>query len=596
MFTYEKPDNLVELFENTVNKFPDNNFIGSKSSDGEYYWSTYSEVALHVDNLRGALFNVGVTKDDFVGIIANNRAEWAIGAFATYGLGARFVPMYESELEKLWFYIIKDSAVKVLIVSTREIYDKVAPFLVTIDTLERILIIEDDGPDSLGEFSLSGESKSVKSIYPSPHDIAGVVYTSGTTGDPKGVLLTHGNFTSNYRAGFRLFPEFNEESLSISILPWAHSYGQVAELYNFISFGGSIGIMGSVATLGADIATLRPTILIGVPRVFNKIYGGIIAKFDAKNAIIRSLFKSGIKNGLKKQKLEKEGKSAGFSSFKYSFVNKLIFSKIRKKLGGRVGAALTASAAMKPEVVDFFNALGIPLYDAYGLTECSPAVSMNCHGAFRVGSVGKALEFVDISIDKSVIDGDGPDGEIVVKGPNVMMGYHNKPKDTSLIKMEDGSIRTGDRGYLDEDGFLFITGRIKEQYKLQNGIYVFPSSLEEDIGHSKYIANAFVYGSGREYNVSIVVPNFDVLGILAKKENLPSDPDQLVKHPKINEFLMKQINKELLGKYGKYEIPRKIHLVTEDFTLENGVLTQTMKLKRRVLVEKYGKDIEEMYS
>jgi len=596
MYAYDEPDNLVEMFENSVTRYPDEPLFGTKNPQGAYEWVTYQEVAKRVDNLRGGLAQLGVGKDDAVGIISRNSVEWAVAAFATYGLGARFISMYETEVFRIWKYIVADSAIKVLFVATPVIYEQVRGFLDEISTLEKIIVIDGDAEDSMAALEQVGQQHSLPSMRPSPYDVAGLIYTSGTTGEPKGVLLTHGNFTSNARAGYKIYPELNHNSRSLSILPWAHSYGQVAELYNFIQFGGSIGLAESPNTIITDIAQVKPTHLLAVPRVFNKIYNGLWAKMDETGGLARRLFVMGVESGQKRRALAKEGRSSFWTELQFKIADRIVFEKVRELFGGRLQCAMTASAAMNVDIAHFFFDVGIPLYDVYGLTECSPAVAMNCPAAFRLGSVGQAIDKVTIVIDKSAVEAGADDGEIVVYGPNVMKGYHNKPEATRAIMTEDGGIRTGDRGRLDEDGYLYITGRIKEQYKLENGRFVFPASLEEDIKLIPYIANAMIYGENRAYNVCLVVPDFAVLEKYAVKHNLPPNPAALVQRPEVRDLISTEIREFLTGKYRNYEIPHKFVLLTEDFTLENGMLTQTMKLKRRAVVEKYKAEIEAQYA
>jgi len=268
-FQIEKPDNLVDHFNISTDKFKNNKFLGTKNSKtGSFEWQTYGDVRKRVDNLRSGLSALGIKKGDSLGIIANNRVEWAVAAFATYGLNARFVPMYENETLRTWEYIIRDANIKFLLVSTKEIYKEVEHLKDEIEILENIFIINDDSDKSMQFIEKEGAKKPVEPIIPESTDIAGLIYTSGTTNDPKGVLLTHGNFVSNSRAGYHRYSMLNENSVSLSILPWAHSYGQVAELYNWLYFGGSIGFMESVETLAQDLVTIRPTFLIAVPRVF----------------------------------------------------------------------------------------------------------------------------------------------------------------------------------------------------------------------------------------------------------------------------------------------------------------------------------------
>jgi len=595
MYQPEEPDNLVAFLEGSVAKYPDNFLFGTKSPSGTYDWITYREVGERVDNLRGGLASIGIGKDDAVGLIANNRVEWAVAAFAGYGLGARYIPMYESELVHIWKYIINDSSVKVLFVSKPEIYEKVKDFIEEIPTLEKIVLIEGNSDNSMAALERTGRDNPVPSIQPHSDDIAGLIYTSGTTGDPKGVLLSHGNFTSNSHAGRKMYPELTTNGRSLSILPWAHSYGQTAELYTMIYLGGSIGFIENPTTIANDMALVKPTWLIAVPRVFNRIYDGLWARMNEEGGLAKKLFVMGVESAREKRELAEKGMSGFTTNLKFKIADKIVFQKIRDRLGGHLMGSMTGSAMMNPEIAIFFFDVGIPLYDCYGLTETSPAVTMNASFNYKLGTVGKAIEKVRIVIDKSLGDREKDDGEIIVYGPNVMKGYHNKPEQTKEIMTDDGGLRTGDRGRLDEDGFLYITGRIKEQFKLENGKFVFPASLEEDIALIPYVENVMIYGENRPYNVCLVVPDFLVLGKYAEKNNLPAKPEELIEREEIKELISSEIVTFLTGKYAGYEIPKKFIYLSENFSLENGTLTQTMKLKRRIVIERYRELIEAQY-
>ena len=593
-YRYDPPDNLASLIEYSVAKFADNPLFGTKNAAGEYEWVTYGQVGRRVDNLRGGLASLGIGKDDAVGIIANNRTEWAICAFATYGLGARYIPMYEKELPQVWKYIITDAKVRVLFVATQEILEQVKDFM-DATGLEKVLLIDDQTEESMPALERTGETHSVPAVHPAPQDIAVLIYTSGTTGDPKGVLLSHGNFTTNFQAGGLLFPELGPHSRSLCILPWAHSFGQTGELYNMIHQGGSIGFMGDVTTLAEDMGNVRPSLLVAVPRVFNKIYDGLWAKMNETGGMAKKLFVMGVESARQRRELAEKGQSDFMTNLKFKLADKIVFGKIRARFGGRLTTCISGSATMNVEISHFFNDIGVPVYDCYGLTETTPAVTMNCPAAHRPGSVGRPIDQVRVEIDKLFLEENADDGEIVVHGPNVMQGYHNKPDATREVMTTDGGFRTGDRGRLDEDGYLFITGRIKEQYKLENGKYVFPTALEEEIRLLPWVENAMVYGDGKPYNVCMIIPDFLVLQKYARENQLPEDPVQLVADSGIQEMIATEIAAFLKGKFGGYEIPKKFLWVHENFTLENGTLTQTMKLKRRSVLEQYRNQLEELY-
>ncbi len=391
------------------------------------------------------------------------------------------------------------------------------------------------------------------------------------------------------------FPELNENDGSLSILPWAHVFG-LGELVVYCILGGSIGLAESAATIAADLLLVKPTFLTAVPRVFNKVYDGLWTKMNEEGGLAKTLFVMGVESGKKKRELAAQGKSCFMTNLKFKIADAIVFKKIREKLGGRLKGSMTGSAMMNPEISHFFWDMGIPLYDAYGLTETSPGATMNRPTKYKIGSVGPAMGLGKIVIDKSVVGPDANDGEIIIYGPNVMQGYHNKPEATKAVMTPDGGFRTGDRGRLDEEGFLFITGRLKEQFKLENGKYVFPVSIEEDIKLNHYIENAMIYGEGREFNVALIIPDFVALDKWAEKNNLPKDHAELLKKEETKKFLENEIVNQLKNTYGSYEIPRKFIFLDQPFSLENGMLTQTMKLKRRVVFEKYKDQIDKLYA
>jgi long-chain acyl-CoA synthetase len=594
---YEKPDNLVDWWIESENKFKNNDLFLIHDGKGGLTPLQYGEVGKRIDAARGGLAELGIDSGDAVGIISANRPDWAVLAFATYGRNARFVPMYEKELTKTWKYIIEDSGLKFLMVSTPEIYAKVQEFAGDIPTLQYIYIIEDEGEgeNSFSALEKMGKANPTEPIIPGPDDIAVLIYTSGTTAEPKGVLLSHGNITYNALTGFRLFPDLREGQVGISMLPWAHSYAITAELTSWIGFGGTLGFMRDVSTLAEDMRLIKPHYLVSVPRVFNKVYDTIQMRMHDEGGMKKKLFDAACATAKKKRELENIGEKKVFLNIKHAILDKLVFSKIRAVVGGRITGAMTGSAAMNKEIAEFFFDIGISIFDCYGLSETAPGVTMNSPLAWRIGSVGKVLDGQKVVIDKSVSEAGADDGEIIVYGPNVMKGYHNKPEETAAVMTADGGFRTGDRGRLDEDGFLWITGRIKEQYKLSNGKYVFPAAIEEEIKLLPNVANALVYGDGRPYNICLLLPDFEVTKRWAEREGVSPEPDDLLANPAFKEMLTSEIRAHLKKTFGGYEIPEKYLLIKEDFTVDNKMLTQTLKLKRRVVVDHYAEEIEELY-
>ncbi len=589
MYQYQKPDNLVSLFEESVQKHGKNPLFGIKDTEKKIYrWLTYEEISVRVDNLRSGLAYAGVSKGDRVGIIANNRPEWAIAAFATWGRGACFVPMYEAELPETWEYIIRDSGMKVLFVSSSSIYEKVKDFLITMPDIEYIFIIDDDSPLSMIQLEKKGSLNKKPSIHPGAYDVASLIYTSGTTGFPKGVLLSHGNITSNIHDGIKSYPELTVSEVSISILPWAHTFGQTVELFSMIKLGAAIGFIESMRTILEDISLLRPTLLVAVPKVFNTIYNGIQEKMAQRNRFFRALFTFSCRLVHRKFLSHGKRKFLPVTSLFSLIFDALIFSKIRKLFGGRIKGCMTGSAIMNVDISIFFFSIGIPVYDCYGMTETSPGISMNRSYDYRIGTAGKPVENVRIVIDSERGDPEKGDGEIIVYGPNVMQGYYNRPLETANVMTHDGGFRTGDRGRIDEDGFLHITGRIKEQFKLDNGKYVFPSSLEEDARLSPYIDNIMIYGEGKPYTVGLLVPDLTALesgGFEAR----PGEGEG------VERLLANELLSRLKSRYGSYEIPKKIVILNDSFSVEDGTLTQTLKLKRENVIRRYQREIDMMY-
>lgn len=595
--TYEAPDNLVEIFENSAAKYANNLFIGEKDSSGEYQWVTYAQIATRVNNLRAGLASLGVQAGDTVGIIANNRKEWVIAEIATQGLRAAFVPMYEKELVTMWKYIIKDAAVKVLLVSKPEILEKVKNFPAEIPTLQHIYLIEGTGDKTMATLEKKGAEKPVASQKPKYSDVAVLIYTSGTTGEPKGVLLSHGNLAENVKGALAWFLNLTEEGRCISMLPWAHSFGITADLHAFMLRGGSIGIMGSVETLIDDLPKIQPSFMTTVPRVFNKVYNGVWAKMKEEGGLKLKLFEMALDAAKQKRETGKVG-------LKYKLLDKIVLHKIRERFGGRLVNAVTGSAPMNVEIAKFFIDVGIPTYDAYGLSETSPAITINSPlMGNRLGSVGKPINKTKVVIDRSRTGDNSDDGEIICFGPQCMIGYHNKPEKTKEVIVEMNGmrgVRTGDRGRLDNEGFLFITGRFKEEYKLANGKYIHPDAVELEIKVLPWILNAMIYGAGQEYNVGLIVPDMKLLGQMAEKLNLSVEPESLFdpSNPagrNFKELLTAEVQNHLRKTIGSYEIPQKFAFILEDFTLESGMLTQTMKLKRQAVLDKYGDLLNSLY-
>jgi long-chain acyl-CoA synthetase len=590
-------ETLVDIFTQSIERYPRNELFGTKAH-GVWSFSTYAEFGRDVNKLRGGLASLGVGKGDRVAIISNNRTEWAVSAYATYTLGAAFVPMYEAQLEKDWEFILDDCQAKVLVAATRAIFDKTKTFIGKVKGLEHIILLEDD-PSADGEGTstykkLKDSGKDAPIVHPAPSDIAGFIYTSGTTGAPKGVILSHSNIASNVTAVHEVFP-MGTDDRSLSFLPWAHSFGQTCELHALFSHGASIGICEAVDKIIDNLAEVKPTLLFSVPRIFNKLYTAVQKQIASKPPIVQRLVKRALEVTAKKR----NGEPLGLGDrLVLALTDRLVFSKVRARFGGRLKYAFSGGAAISRDVAEFIDSLGVTVYEGYGLTETSPIATANYPGSRKIGSVGKAIPGVKIVIDSSAGGGEKngyKEGEILVYGPNVMVGYHNRAEENAAVFTKDKGFRTGDLGYLDKDGFLFITGRIKEQYKLENGKYVVPTPLEEELKLSPYIANAMVYGDNRPFNVAIIVANVDALKGWARKNELGvDDAAALMAHPKVKDLFEKEVE-TYSKKFKGFESVNGFALIADDFTTDNGMLTPSLKLKRRKVIEVHGPLIEGLY-
>jgi len=587
-------DSLVELYESSVSRFAENPLFGTKSDDG-WSWMSYHDFGEQVDFARAGLAGLGVGMGDRVAAISDNRVEWAVGAYATYGLGTAWVPMYEAQMSKEWQFIIGNSAAKVAIVADDGIRAQLDDHRDDLPALEQIVVINGEaGGDSItwAELLARGADSPVEAVHPSPEDLAGLIYTSGTTGNPKGVMLSHGNLTSNVNVFPDLFPITAEDRFA-SFLPWAHSFGQTVELHFMIAAGASAGLT-SAKTLMDDLGEIKPTILVSVPAVYNRVYDGLQKMMAAKGGVTKTIFDRAMANEKKRSKLAAEGKTTRWTEIQHGIYDKLVFSKVREGFGGRLKYSISGGAAINVEVAEFISALGMTVYEGYGLTETSPVSSGNWPGSRRLGSVGKEIPGVTIEIDTDVT-GDSTIGEIVIHGPNVMLGYYNLPEENEKVFTPDHGFRSGDLGYKDEDGFIFIRGRIKEQYKLENGKYVVPGPIEEQIQLSGYVSNVMVYGEQRPFNIAVIVPDMEALTKWAERHGLSDlSEDALLHSDEVSELYQREIDRRSSHIKG-YEKVRGFVLEDEEFAPENGLLTPSLKVKRRAVIAKYGDDIEKLY-
>ena len=570
---------LLDVAAESVARFADRPLFGERDG-ASWRWLSYRQWQAAVDAMRARLAALGVGVGDHVAIVSRNSAAWATAAYATYGGGAAFVPMYEAQRPADWEFILRDCGAVVAFARTPAIAAAIEAMRPRLPALRRVITIE--------EKAEVATAQPVPVRVADPEDVAGLVYTSGTTGTPKGVILTHGNLASNVVGTTEAFP-ISETDRTVSFLPWAHVYGQVVELHILLSAGASTAFNDNIDRLLDDLAEIQPTILVAVPRIFNKIHASVRLQLAARAHVIQALFQAGLAAAIRRRR--------GFRLTLRERVvrwlaDHLVFSKIRARFGGRLKYAISASATLGVEVGEFVDALGIEVYEGYGLTETSAAVTTNCPGARKMGSVGRALPGVTIRIDETRGEAPGQ-GEIIVYGPNVMTGYHARPEENAKAFSADGGLLTGDLGYVDADGYLFITGRIKEQYKLENGKYVMPTPLEEQLALSPYIVNVMLFGQDRPYNVALVVIDEVRIRAWANEQGIPLSGD-LVSVPAVHDLIASELARLSSG-FRSYERPRACALAVEPFTIANGVLTPTLKLKRGAVVARYGAELVALY-
>ena len=592
------PGTLNQLFFDAISKFNRPDALQVKGG-GSYHPISHAEVALRVRRAALGLQGLGVSRGARVAILSENRPEWAIADFATLTSALTDVPIYPTLPADQIEYILKDSGAVAIFVSNRaqaeklkEIRNKL-PALRTVIGFDEIPGLTDFSMAELERRGAQADSSDAADKYRSeamtvkPDDVATIIYTSGTTGEPKGVMLTHDNIYSNVAASRTAIP-FEGRDVALSFLPLSHIFERMAGHYMMWATGTSIAYAESIDTVPVNLLEVKPTIVLSVPRLYEKMYARILETALTGGIVKKKIFfwARGVAERWANEKLAGR-EPGGLLARQYSIAQKLVFSKLKARTGGRLRYFVSGGAPLSPEINKFFYAAGLEILEGYGLTETSPVIAVNTPRNFRIGTVGKPIDGVEVKI--------AADGEILTRGPHVMKGYFNKPEATREAIDPEGWFHTGDIGEL-RDGFLAITDRKKDIIVTAGGKNIAPQPLENKVKTNKYVAQAVMLGDKRKFPSMLIVPNFDQLEKWAMKHNIIwTDRAQLLRMPSIHAKIEKEVNKELAGA-AHFELPKKIGLLEHDFSIERGELTPTQKVKRREIDKHYKSLIDSLYA
>ncbi len=557
-------------------------------------WKNYStnDFVDYVDHLSYGLANIGINKDDKIAIISNNRPEWNFADYASQQCGAISVPVYPTISLHDLIFILNDAQVKLVFVSSADLHQKVAEaakqapsvkFIYSFNQIESVAHwteLYENGKKSPAKEKI----ETIKSQIDG-NDLLTILYTSGTTGTPKGVMLSHNNLLSNSFASQYLCP-FQKEWKALSFLPLNHVYERMLNtLYIYLGLG--IYYAESLETIGDNLKEVKPQVFATVPRLLEKVYDKIVAKGHEQTGIKKTLFFWALDLGLK---YELNAANGWWYEMQLAIANKLVFSKWREALGGNVTAAVSGGAALQPRLARVFNAAKIVVLEGYGLTETSPVVAVNSFkpNGIMFGTVGEVIDGVTVKIAE--------DGEILVKGPNVMLGYYNRPDATAEVIDTEGWFHTGDIGKFIDNRYLKITDRKKEIFKTSGGKYIAPIMIENKLKESPYIEQALVVGENQKFAAALIVPAFAAIKDYCSKQQIAYNThDDLINNKAINDLINAAVE-EANQTLAPYETIKKVILMNREWTIENGEMTPKLSLKRKVIIEANKTQIDKIFS
>jgi len=590
---------LEVFFEQTTGPIKDRAYLRYKKSHGEAYRDmTFVELRREVERVFAGFIKLGINRGDRIAMVSESRPEWMITEYAALALGAVVVPMFPTLTAQQVEFIVRDSGARILIASNDLQLGKAIKAAQAVPTLEAVVAMNDElkttVPPSVrflhfrnlgtGERSeltrFEEEARKAKN-----EDLVLFIYTSGTTGDPKGVMLSHRNILANVEGVLSVIPELTENDVALSFLPLCHAFEHIA-MHFFMDRGMTVAFAESVDTVADNLLEIRPTIMTGVPRFYERVHTRIMRMREKLSPTQRALFDWALRVGGQVGR-KMEGEAVPITAkLLHPIADLLVLKKIRARTGGRIRFFVSGAAALPAEVGRAFAAFGLTIIEGYGLTEASPVLSVNPWTNVKWGTVGKPITNVEMKL--------ADDGEILARGPNIMNGYYNQPQATSEMIDDEGWLHTGDVGIFDEAGYLKITDRKKHIFVSTGGKNISPAPVEGLLAQSRYIDQVMLIGDKRQFCTALIVPDFAAL----KEDRIGAGPDQSSEALAMNEDVRSAIAKELdrlQSGLASFERARKFHLLPEQFTVENGMMTPTLKIKRKVVEQRYAELIESLY-
>ena len=590
-----EPKTLNELFNSAVDRHRELEFLRFKVG-GAWRSLTFGEVARRVRELALGLYALGIRSGDRIAIWSENRPEWNLADLAALAIGAVDVPIYATQARSQVEYILADSAARAIFVSPA-FAEGALNIKSRLPALEFVISLEEISSPVVGVEDLVDKGRSLYGEQPglyerlwraaTAEDLATILYTSGSTGDPKGVMLTHKNLTANVLNSERWLHLEDRRELALTYLPFTHIFER-AVWYLYAHIGATIAYAESVDTVAKNLIEVHPTAMTSVPRMFEKIYAKIIERGLSAGFPKRQIFLWALDVGRRWAERKDRGQAIGpLLGLQHKIADALVFKKWREAVGGNIRIFISGGAPFAPEIAYLFLAAGLPILQGYGLTETSPSVSCNTGTRNRIGTVGPIIDGVSVRIAE--------DGEILVKGDTVMKGYYNRPVDNEEAFTSDGWFRTGDIGHIDADGFLVITDRKKDLIKTSGGKYIAPQRLESLIKSSRFISQVVVVGNARKFASALIVPNMELLRGYAQLKGIQyKNQGELLANARVIDLINRQVDK-YTAELARFEKVKKVALLEREFTTESGELTPTLKPRRSVIEKKYANVIDRLY-